>query len=50
VAGLARANEVLVTSTVRTLALGSGITFADRGEHILKGIPDRWQLFAVEEI
>jgi len=50
VAGLARANEVLVTSTVRTLALGSGISFADRGEHVLKGIPDRWQLFAVEEI
>jgi len=50
VAGLARANEVLVTSTVRMLALGSGITFADRGEHILKGIPDRWQRFAVEEI
>jgi hypothetical protein len=41
---------VLVTSTVRMLALGSGINFADRGEHILKGIPDRWQRFAVEEI
>ena len=50
VAALAQANEVLVTSTVQMLALGSGISFADRGEHVLKGIPGRWQLFAVEEI
>jgi class 3 adenylate cyclase len=48
VAALAGANEVLVTSTVRTLVLGSGITFADRGLHRLKGVPDQWQLFAVE--
>jgi class 3 adenylate cyclase len=48
VAALAGANEVLVTSTVRTLVLGSGITFADRGQHRLKGVPDQWQLFAVE--
>jgi class 3 adenylate cyclase len=48
VAGLAQANEVLVTSTVQMLVLGSGIGFADRGVHQLKGVPDRWQLFAVE--
>ena len=48
-AALAKANEVLVTSTVQMLVLGSGIGFADRGEHILKGIPGRWQLFAVTE-
>ena len=48
VAGLAQANEVLVTSTVQMLVLGSGISFADRGVHQLKGVPDRWQLFAVE--
>jgi class 3 adenylate cyclase len=48
VAALAGANEVLVTSTVRMLVLGSGIGFADRGVHQLKGIPDRWQLFVVE--
>lgn len=47
-AALARASEVLVTSTVRTLVLGSGINFADRGLHVLKGVPDKWQLFAVE--
>jgi class 3 adenylate cyclase len=48
VAALARASEVLVTSTVQMLVLGSGIGFADRGRHALKGVPDRWQLFAVE--
>jgi len=47
VAALAQASEVLVTSTVRTLALGSGIGFADRGLHELKGVSDQWQLFAV---
>jgi len=49
VAALAKANEVLVTGTVQMLVLGSGISFADRGERTLKGIPGRWQLFAVEE-
>ena len=48
VAALAQASEVLVTSTVQMLVLGSGIGFADRGRHNLKGVPDQWQLFAVE--
>ena len=48
VAALAQAGEVLVTSTVQMLVLGSGIGFADRGMHTLKGVPDRWQLFTVE--
>ena len=48
VAALAQAGEVLATSTVQMLVLGSGIGFADRGVHALKGVPDRWQLFAVE--
>ena len=30
---------MLVTSTVQMLVLGSGITFAGRGEHALKGVP-----------
>jgi class 3 adenylate cyclase len=38
--------EVLVTSTVRDLTSGSGIDFADRGTHPLKGVPREWQLFA----
>jgi class 3 adenylate cyclase/pimeloyl-ACP methyl ester carboxylesterase len=47
VAALAAASEVLVTSVVRALVLGSGLSFADRGVHSLKGVPDTWQLFAV---
>jgi pimeloyl-ACP methyl ester carboxylesterase len=48
VAGLAAASEVLVTRTVQMLVLGSGISFADRGLHRLRGVADEWQLFAVE--
>jgi class 3 adenylate cyclase len=47
VAGLARPGEILVSRTVRDLVAGSGLRFAERGEHELKGIPDRWQLYAV---
>jgi class 3 adenylate cyclase/alpha-beta hydrolase superfamily lysophospholipase len=49
VSALARPGEVLVTSTAKTLVLGSGISFGDRGLHSLKGVPGRWRLFAVEE-
>jgi class 3 adenylate cyclase len=44
----AQPDEVLVSRTVADLVGGSGITFADRGTHALKGIPNQWQLFAVE--
>jgi hypothetical protein len=37
----------LIQSTVQMLVLGSGISFADRGEHTLKGVPGHWHLFAV---
>ena len=47
VGALAGAGEVLVTSTVRDLTLGSGIEFVDRGRHTLKGVPGDWQLLAV---
>jgi class 3 adenylate cyclase/pimeloyl-ACP methyl ester carboxylesterase len=43
----ARPGEVLVSGTVKDLVAGSGITFEDRGEHELKGVPDRWRLYAV---
>jgi class 3 adenylate cyclase len=46
VAALAGPSEVLVTRTVRDLVAGSGIAFEDRGEHELKGVPDRWALYA----
>ena len=39
--------EVLVSSTVKDLAVGSGLEFDDRGLHGLKGVPDEWRLFAV---
>jgi class 3 adenylate cyclase len=48
VAALAASGEVLVSRTVRDLVAGSGLHFVDRGEHELRGIPDAWQLFALE--
>jgi DNA-binding NarL/FixJ family response regulator len=47
VAATGAPGEVVVSSTVRDLVAGSGIGFVDRGEHQLKGVPDRWRLFAV---
>jgi class 3 adenylate cyclase len=35
---------IMVSSTVRDLVVGSGIEFADRGTHELKGVPGRWSL------
>jgi pimeloyl-ACP methyl ester carboxylesterase len=49
VASLAAPREVLVTRTVRDLVAGAGLQFEDRGTRVLKGVPDRWQLFAVRE-
>jgi pimeloyl-ACP methyl ester carboxylesterase len=46
VMAMARPQEVLVTSTVRDLVVGSRIQFQDRGLHTLKGVPDQWRLFA----
>ncbi|MGZ8563853.1 MAG: adenylate/guanylate cyclase domain-containing protein [Candidatus Limnocylindria bacterium] len=45
VAGLAGPREVLVSQTVRDLVAGSGLSFEDRGEHALKGIPESWRLY-----
>jgi class 3 adenylate cyclase/pimeloyl-ACP methyl ester carboxylesterase len=39
--------EVVVSGTVRDLVVGSGIEFAERGEHELRGVPDTWKLFSV---
>ena len=47
VASNAQPGEVLVSSTVKDLVAGSGITFHDRGLHELKGIPGEWRLYAV---
>ena len=45
---LASPGEVLVSSTVKDLVVGSGIVFADRGEHELRGVPDAWRLWAAD--
>jgi class 3 adenylate cyclase len=45
----ARPGEVLTTSVVRDLVVGSGIQFAHRGAHALNGVPGVWTLLAVEQ-
>ncbi|HEX6231404.1 MAG TPA: response regulator [Actinomycetota bacterium] len=49
VAETAEPGEVVVSSTVRDLVAGSGIGFAERGEHALRGVRDRWRVFAVTD-
>jgi class 3 adenylate cyclase len=48
VAALAGPGEVLVSSSVKDLLDGSGIELEDRGEHELKGVPEKWRLFAAK--
>lgn len=48
VSSLAGPGEVLVSSTVRDLIVGSGLSLVDRGEHELKGVPGPWRIYAVE--
>jgi class 3 adenylate cyclase/pimeloyl-ACP methyl ester carboxylesterase len=48
VAALAGAGEVLVSATLPPLVVGSGLDFADRGDHKLKGVPGTWRLYAVK--
>jgi class 3 adenylate cyclase len=45
VAARAEPGEVLVSQTVKDLTVGSGLEYADRGEHELKGVPGAWRLF-----
>jgi class 3 adenylate cyclase len=45
--GLADAGEVVVSRVVRDLAVGSGLTFVERGLHTLKGVAGEWELFEV---
>ena len=47
VAALAAAGEILVSQTVKDLVAGSGLGFAPRGAHTLKGVPGDWLIFAV---
>jgi class 3 adenylate cyclase len=45
ICALAGPSEILVSRTVKDLVAGSGLSFQDAGEHELKGMPDRWQLY-----
>ncbi len=47
VASAAEPGQVLVSSTVKDLVVGSGLHFEDLGPRTLKGVPDPWRLFAV---
>jgi class 3 adenylate cyclase/pimeloyl-ACP methyl ester carboxylesterase len=47
VGSMAGPGEVWASSTVKDLTAGSGLVFEDRGEHDLKGVPDRWHLYRV---
>jgi class 3 adenylate cyclase/pimeloyl-ACP methyl ester carboxylesterase len=47
IAALAGSGELLVSSTVKDLVVGSGISFENHGEHTLKGVPDPWRVYRV---
>lgn len=47
VAQLANPGEVIVSGTVKDLIAGSGIKLADRGTHVLKGVPGNWHVYSV---
>jgi class 3 adenylate cyclase len=49
IAALASAGEVLVSRTVRDLVIGSELRFESRGEHELRGVPERWHVYALVE-
>ena len=47
VSALAGSGEVLVSSTVKDLVVGSELSFEDRGTHELRGVPGEWRLYAL---
>ena len=44
IAAMAEAGEILVSSTVRDLVAGAGLSFENRGRHTLKGLQEKWEL------
>jgi class 3 adenylate cyclase len=48
VCDLADPGQVLVSETVRSHMVGSGVELQDRGEHQLKGVPGTWRLYGPE--
>jgi class 3 adenylate cyclase len=49
IGAMAGAGEVLVSSTVKDLAVGSGLEFRDRGVHALQGVPGEWRAYALDD-
>jgi class 3 adenylate cyclase len=47
IGALATSQEILVSSTLKDLVIGSGIEFTERGKYDLKGVPGTWNVFAV---
>jgi class 3 adenylate cyclase len=45
--GSAQGSATMVSSTVKDLMVGSGVTFADKGKYVLKGIEGEWRLYEV---
>ena len=50
VMSLAGPDEVLVSSTVRDLVAGSGLSFSEKGRYELKGVPGTWRILRVEPV
>lgn len=48
IAAIGGEGEILVSSTVRDLVSGSGLSFTDRGLHVLKGVPEPWRVFHLD--
>lgn len=48
VGAMASSGEVLVSSTVRDLVVGSDLSFGSAGEHELKGVPGQWRLYRLD--
>lgn len=48
--GLASPGELIVSSVVRDLSFGSGLVFAERGRHELKGVPGEWLVYGIAKL
>ena len=49
IGALAEGGEILVSGTTYGTIVGAGLDFDYRGEHRLKGVSGRWQLFALND-
>jgi class 3 adenylate cyclase len=50
VASLGGWDDIVVSRTIKDIVAGSGITFEDFGIHVLKGVPEDWQLYRVADL